>query len=172
MPGHRPSLNMWRLSVEQLVQPEAQAQRMKKQGRLLLPIIVALLATVCVVVVLSRRLSQSAAVDLKIEVAGTPGAWVEVIFTVDGGSRPAQSDTLPATFQFARSRTVEFSIRREAGPGQLVATFFVNGERKGVLGGSTEWVRGIVERDEMSSWICGPEPDSAGSPTRGTGWVQ
>src|SRR5262245_31658035 len=88
-------------------------QRMKKRRRLLLLFSAALLAGVCLAVALNRRWHlPPAAADVTIEVTGSPGAPVEVIFEIDGRSMPAGTECLPATFHFPRARVVEYSIRR------------------------------------------------------------
>src|SRR5207248_5015723 len=67
--------------------------------------------------------------DVRIEVAGTPGAGVEADFQADGVAS-TRTAVLPATFQF-RARRLSFTISQEQGVSELSATVFINERSRG-----------------------------------------
>src|SRR5437764_2326651 len=124
---------------------------MSKRKYVLLGLLLILAAWVCIeLIVNSQWFRPSSPADVRIEVSGTPGAKVDGTFEVDGVTSE-RSGILPASFSFPQARSVKFTIRREAGPGELWAGVFVNEEQKGSLGGGAEWLRGKIERGSMDA---------------------
>ena len=127
---------------------------MSRRKYILLGSILVVAAWVCIeLIVNSHWFRPLPPADVRIKVSGTPGTTVDATFEVDGVASQ-RSGVLPTSFSFPQARKVKFTIRREAGPGELWATVIINDNEKGMLGGGAEWVRGMVERGNMDS-TCG-----------------
>jgi hypothetical protein len=127
---------------------------MRKRKYVLLGLLLVVAAWVCIELIVNRHWFRSSPLaDVRIEVSGTPGAKVSGTFEIDGVTSE-RAGVLPTSFSFPQTRSVKFTITREAGQGELWASVFVNEEPKGRLGGGAEWVRGKIERGSMDS-TCG-----------------
>ncbi len=118
----------------------------------------------CIELVLnSHWLRSSPVADVRIDVTGTAGAKVEGTFEVDGVASQ-RSGILPVSFHFPQARQVKFTITREPGSGEFWAKVFFGGEQRGSLGGSADWLRGMIERGSMACTCGQGEPKGIWEP--------